>query len=523
MPRASRLSVLIVAFAAAVAGAAERHVVLVVCDGLRPDFLSAQTMPNLWALAQSGVFFSRHHPVYPSATEVNGTALATGAYPAHSTLIGNKEYRPGIDPEKPVGMEWPAVIRRGDEVAQDHYLAWGTVAEFLHAHGLRTAVAGAKQVALLADRCPRPDDSSASPVVYEGAAMPARLQSTLAAALGAFPPADRPAPDAENKIRRDAWTTHALLDVLWRDGVPDFSLLWLAEPDCSQHANGPGSPQALAAIKSSDDNLGLVLAELDRRGLRSCTDVLVVSDHGFSTILRAIHVAADLAGTGINVLATVPRGGLAPGQVLLVNNGGTVFFYVGGHDAAVCRRLAAQVQTQDWAGIVFTRAPAEGAFGLADGHLDSPEAPDVVVSLRWSPDRSAIGTSGLICAEGSERAPGQGQHGTLGATDMHNTLVAAGPGFRVGLRDLLPSGNVDVAPTILWLLGFKDEAAHRDGRVLGEAIVGDVSSPRPALSRRLTARRHLDDGRTWEQYLYVSDVNGVQYFDGGDGAQVPAR
>jgi hypothetical protein len=106
---------------------------------------------------------------------------------------------------------------------------------------------------------------------------------------------------------------------------------------------------------------------------------------------------------------------------------------------------------------------------------------------------------------------------------MHNTLVAAGPGFRVGLRDLLPSGNVDVAPTILWLLGFKDEAAHRDGRVLSEAIVGDVSSPRPALSRRLTARRHLDDGRTWEQYLDVSKVNGVQYFDEGNGAQVPAR
>jgi len=77
---------------------------------MRPDFVSEQNTPHLWALAQSGVFFAEHHPVYPSATEVNGTALATGAYPAHSTVLGNKEFRPEIDPERPVSIENPSVI-----------------------------------------------------------------------------------------------------------------------------------------------------------------------------------------------------------------------------------------------------------------------------------------------------------------------------------------------------------------------------------------------------------------------------
>jgi len=225
----------------------------------------AKHAPSL-ALAQSGVFFAEHHPVYPSATEVNGTALATGAYPAHSTVLGNKEFRPEIDPERPVSIENPSVIRRADELTRGRDLAIGTLAEFLHAQGMRTAIAGAKQVALLADRALRPDDPASSPVVYEGAALPPHLETDLATALGNFPAIHKNTAGRGDKIARDAWTTRALLEVLWKDGVPPFSLLWLAEPDYSQHETGPGSAASLTAIRSSDDNLGRVLAELERRG-----------------------------------------------------------------------------------------------------------------------------------------------------------------------------------------------------------------------------------------------------------------
>ena len=39
-------------------------------------------------------------------------------------------------------------------------------------------------------------------------------------------------------------------------------------------------------------------------------------------------------------------------------------------------------------------------------------------------------------------------HGSFSPLDVHNTLIAFGPDFREGLKDPLPSGNVDVAPTI---------------------------------------------------------------------------
>ena len=61
--------------------------------------ISAETTPNLWRLASRGVFFAHHHPVFCSATEVNGTAIATGAYPEHSFVIANVDFRPRIDPQ----------------------------------------------------------------------------------------------------------------------------------------------------------------------------------------------------------------------------------------------------------------------------------------------------------------------------------------------------------------------------------------------------------------------------------------
>src|ERR1700720_1991000 len=94
-----------------------RQVVLIVWDGMRPDFVSEENTPALWRLSKEGVFFRNHPAVYPSATEVNGTALATGVYPNHSGLIANYEYRPEIDSSKLINVENPAVVRKGDALS----------------------------------------------------------------------------------------------------------------------------------------------------------------------------------------------------------------------------------------------------------------------------------------------------------------------------------------------------------------------------------------------------------------------
>ena len=117
---------------------------------MRPDFVTERNTPALWKLAREGVTFRHHHSVYPTATNVNGAAIATGVYPNRNGLLANREYRPRIDARKPFENAEPAIIKKGDEVTGGKYLAFPTIAEIVRSTGRRTAIAGSKAVTLLA-------------------------------------------------------------------------------------------------------------------------------------------------------------------------------------------------------------------------------------------------------------------------------------------------------------------------------------------------------------------------------------
>lgn len=510
----TRLAFVLVAFSAAALPAAfsaaapapVHRVVVLTWDGMRPDFITEANTPNLWKLREEGVAFSRHHPAYLSSTEVNGTALATGSYPARSGVIANNEFRPAIDPLKPVEIQKIETIRKGDEVEGGRYLHARTVAEILQSHGQPTVIAGTKDVVYLLDRAVRQAGSGVSPVLAAGVTLPESAAAPIIAGLGEFPVVGTD----DNKLARDTWTTQALIRYLWRDGLPAYTHLWLAEPDALQHSYGPGTPLALAGVRNSDRNLGLVLAELDRRGLRDTTDVLVVSDHGFSTISRKVDVAVELSKLKFEMKRATPTP-LQKGEILAVSNGGSTLLYVGEHDPEVSAKLVTTLQAQDWTGVIFARNSVEGTFPLSEVHVDSATAPDFVVSLRWS-DGGPVGAPGSQISDLADTSPKKGNHASLSPYDMHNTLVAAGPDFRKGITDPLPSSNLDVAPTILWILGYKDEIGYMDGRVLSEALTVEAPPLRSLNMQRLTAKRGL-----WNQYLEVSEVNGVRYLEEGNG------
>src|SRR5256886_2327717 len=125
-----------------------RHVVVVVWDGMRPDFVSEQNTPTLWKLAQSGVTFRNHPSVYPSATIVNGTAINTGVYPDHSGILANHDYLPAIDARKSIDIENAAVVRKGDAGSDGKYVGVPTIAELVRQHGGTNGIATAKNVGL---------------------------------------------------------------------------------------------------------------------------------------------------------------------------------------------------------------------------------------------------------------------------------------------------------------------------------------------------------------------------------------
>ena len=184
-----------------------------------------------------------------------------------------------------ISVESPPVVSRGDEVSGGKYISVPTIAELIQRAGGQTAIASAKTVGLLLDRHADSGPAKNRVTLYAGQTLPRDVLTSIVAALGPFPSAH---------VQRDSWTTKAVTDFLWKDGVPALSVIWLGEPDLTEHESAPGAPPALAAIKSSDENLAAVLSALDRQAARETADLFVVSDHGFSTIKRSIDLRKSL-------------------------------------------------------------------------------------------------------------------------------------------------------------------------------------------------------------------------------------
>ena len=149
--------------------------------------------------------------------------------------------------------------------------------------------------------------------------------------------------------------------------------------------------------------------------------------------------------------------------------------------------------------------------------IQNDHAPDVVMAFRWNDSKNQFGVPGMIDADW-QRAAGKGTHATLSRFDMHNTLIAAGPDFRRGEADDLASGNIDLAPTILRILGITS-LRQLDGRILSEAMTNSdpaTATPKPE-NKTIEATKAFPNG-SWHQSLQISRVGSTIYLDQGSGA-----
>jgi predicted AlkP superfamily pyrophosphatase or phosphodiesterase len=488
-----------------------QHIVVVVWDGLRPDCVTERDTPTLFKLAKEGAFFQNHHAVFLSSTQVNGTAMATGSYPYRSGILANRDYRPAFDPLRPTGVDSNELIRATDARTQGRFIAVPTLAEIIRRAGQTTAIAGTKTVALLHDRAERDIHEHGCCVnVFAGQTLPGMSLDKLSATIGPFPIKTMP------NHAQDKWSTASLTDFLWKENLPTFSLLWLSEPDYTQHATAPGSPEARAALKSSDDNLAALLRFLDQRKLRASTDIFVVADHGFSTTSARVAVAAKLRDAGFNARREFEAAPVK-GDIVVAGNGGAVLLYVIERDPDVTRRVVEWLQQQDFPGVIATKEKFRGTLTLDKLRIHVPEPPDIVVSMRWTGDKSPHDLAGMLIADGNPAVTGVGgHHGSLSAYDMRSTLIAHGPDFRRGMVNQLPSGNVDLAPTVLWLLGI-EPPGRPDGRILLEAIAGSTMKLPPIEMETLEASREFEKS-IWQQYVRVTKFAGTVYFTEGNGA-----
>lgn len=571
------------------APAAHHRVIVFVWDGMRPDAISAEDTPNLLALSRRGVFFTDNHSTYPTFTMANASSFATGAFPGPIGFYGNSFWAPGgdglnakgkaADFQDPIYTEDYAVLRDLDRLEHGELLQVPTLLATAHRAGLTTAVIGKSGPAFLQDY-KLPDEGGDNVLLDENTVLPLRFAKELQRAgyplpantTHAYAPSqlqlaqDNGEPTAPGRLAtlRDgvtsdataggettpgpanAWMMQVYLDEVLPKHRPDISVVWLRNPDTTQHQYGVGSPEFHRALQAQDELLGRLEAKLRELGMADDTDLVVVSDHGHSNVagpadlfpLRTINdgrvggldpewgysvsgslrMADDLTRAGFHaydgqgcIYAPVMSGIRADGTrlhptrydddgsicgkpgpyttpsyevpdelpadaVVIAPNDGTDYYYVPSHDPALVRRLVRFLQSRVVVNTVFVAhryGALPGTLPAEAVHLgNAKRGPDVIISYAW--DANAV-VQGFRGTEVGTVSTERGQHGSFSPIDVHNTLVASGPDFRQAMRDPLPSGNVDVAPTLAAVLGLALPTAQ--GRVLHEALAGPLARP----------------------------------------------
>jgi predicted AlkP superfamily pyrophosphatase or phosphodiesterase len=192
-------------------------VLILSIDGLRPDAISLAPMPNLLALMQNSAYSLTAQTIYPSST-----------LPSHASMFT------GLCPSKH-GVDW------NDYIPKNGYANGIDLFDIAHANGLQTVIhVGKEKLAQITE------PSSVDIFTYVN--------------------------------DRDLVVAQRLLD----DFPQDFGVLFVHFPlvDGMGHVYGWLSSQQLSVAFRADEALGKMLAELDIRGLRDETLIIITADHG---------------------------------------------------------------------------------------------------------------------------------------------------------------------------------------------------------------------------------------------------
>lgn len=467
------------------------HLVIIV-DGLRPDYVTPEVMPRLSRLGRRGIVFNAHHSVFPTVTRVNASSLVTGVYPEAHGLMGNTIYVPSVDPTK----ELDTGDRRNLEAverADGPLLTAPSLGEILRPAGksLLVVSSGSSGSAYLQNHT-----TGNGVTVHTEFVRPDGIASRAAEILGAVPAKAMPN-DGQNQYAIDAYLEYGLNEVR-----PDVTFMWLNDPDGTAHAKGIGAELSLRALSLVDAGIGRIEDTLRARGLLDRTNIIVTSDHGFSTHTGELRLA--------QLVEPFARA-MPDGTKDLAVAEGAIYLRAG-RDPARVAAIVAALQQRPEVGAIFTRAERDGSMrGGVPGTLsfdaarwNHRRAGDILVSANWTDRANDAGYRGTT-AQG-----GVAGHGTSSPFDIHNTLIAAGPDFREAAASEVPTGNVDIAPTLLRLLGLPVPATMA-GRVIAEGL---RSGPMPASVKVEHARETVStpDGG-YRLTVHTSTVAGHRYLD----------
>ena len=565
------------------------NIVLFVPDGLRGRIVSPETAPAMAEVRDRGVNFKNSHSMFPTLTTANASAMATGHYLGDTGDFSNTIYTgysvaPAGGTVTPF-LESDPVILDADEHFGGDYLNEETILKMARARGFSTAALGKLGPTLIFDHTDKIGAEGTHSIVFDdatGSKNGVPLSEEIKAALTkAGLPLVTP-PRGENRKAGDAKTPGTLVpntvqqayfvDVVTKVVLPLFKarnkpfvlVFWSRDPDGSQHNTGdslntvtPGinGPTSLAGIKNADNNLAALRKSLDELGLAADTNIIIASDHGFSTISKESEtspaakasyddtpkdhlpmgfLALDLAKAldlplfdpddhnakvadgahskaGNGLLGADP----AKPELVVASNGGSDLIYLPRRGKKLAERTIKALLEQDYVSGIFVDDKLGRFHGTVEmsqiglkGKAATP-TPSMIVNFRSyaqgcdEPSNCSVEIADTLLRQG------QGMHGSFGRGDTLNFMAAIGPDFKGGYVDPLPVNNADVGMTIAGLMGLRTSSnGGLTGRMMSEALPNGII-PKSA-EGTITSKPAANGLRTVVKYQRVLSQ---RYFD----------
>ena len=136
------------------------------------------------------------------------------------------------------------------------------------------------------------------------------------------------------------------------------------------------------------------------------------------------------------------------------------------------------------------------------------------MSFAWGSARNPHGLEGGGAFAKGGVDVGYGNHGSISPYEIQNVLVAMGPHFKRGFNNPVPSGNIDILPTILHLLDLPPLEAV-DGRVLFEALEDGWNPDAVSVETQVYQAEAQIGNTAFRQKLQISKISQTIYVDKG--------
>ena len=243
----------------------KKYLILVI-DGCAPEYLTRETAPQLWELAQREGFIGTALGAVPTVTNVNHACILSGRFPEETGVVGNYYYRPDTG-------KHGFVEERG-------FMKAPTLFQAVHARGGKSALLTVKGKVL--------------GVYGDDVDIGLSAQSPdpgLLRRLGLD------APPSISDIACTRWILEAALACVRRE---DPELIYCTTNDYGFHHYAPGTPEALRQIGWVDEWIAAIhQADPDRR-------IYITADHGMNQKHRLVDIQRIADHRGIPLFALAP-------------------------------------------------------------------------------------------------------------------------------------------------------------------------------------------------------------------------